>query len=279
MVAVALGLAASVSWGIADFLGGLKARSIDLLAVLAVSQAVALVVLALATAIRFEGPPGGETFAYAAVAGTGGLVGLAAFYRGLAVGAMAVVAPIGGLAAALPVVVGIATGERPGALQLAGIVLALAGVALASREQDGDGEGPRVAAGVGLALLAALGFGTFLLAMDTAGDGDVLWALLAARCTTVATLAVAVAVARPRLGEARAHLGALVAIGLLDMGANGLYAVAATEGLVSLVAVLASLYPVVTILLARVVLAERVSRPQQLGVLLVLAGVAGIAAG
>ncbi len=136
-----------------------------------------------------------------------------------------------------------------------------------------------MAAGVGLALLAALGFGTFLAAMDVAGDGDVLWALLVARGTSVALLGVAVAIARPALGELRGHEGAVVAIGVLDMAANALFALAATEGLVSVVAVLSSLYPVVTILLARAVLGERVRGAQQAGVALVLLGVVAIAVG
>lgn len=277
MVAVALGLTASIAWGTADFLGGLKSRTLSLLAVLAVSQTVALMLLAGATAIRGDGPPAGGDLALAALAGAGGVLGLAAFYRGLAIGAMAVVAPIGGLGAALPVAVGVATGERPGPLAAAGIALALAGVVLSARE-EGDG-GARVAAGVGLALLAALGFGTFLAAMDVAGDGDVLWALLVARGTSVALLGVAVAIARPALGELRGHEGAVVAIGVLDMAANALFALAATEGLVSVVAVLSSLYPVVTILLARAVLGERVRGAQQAGVALVLLGVVAIAVG
>ena len=277
MVAVALGLTASLAWGTADFLGGLKSRTLNLLAVLVASQAVALILLAAATGIRGDGPPAAGGLALAALAGAGGVLGLAAFYRGLAIGAMAVVAPIGGLGAVLPVAVGVATGERPGALAVAGIALALAGVVLSSRE-EGDG-GTRMAAGVGLALLAALGFGTFLTAMDAAGDGDVLCALLMARCASVALLGVAVAIARPALGELRGHEGAVLAIGVLDMAANGLFALAATEGLVSVVAVLSSLYPVVTILLARAVLGERVRASQQLGVALVLVGVVGIALG
>lgn len=280
MLAIALGLAASLSWGVADFIGGLKSRALDVLAVLAISQSVALVLLVAATAALDEGPPAASALAYAALAGGAGVVGLAAFYRGLAIGAMSVVAPLGGLGAVLPVAVGVAGGERPGAVQVAGVALALAGVALAAREPaPDDGSPARLAAGTGLALLAALGFGTFLAAMDAAGDGDVLWALLVARCVSVGLLAGAALVRRPDLREARPHLGPLAAVGVLDLAANGLYVLAATEGLVSLVAVLASLYPVVTVILARALLGERVRRSQLAGVGLVLAGVAGIAAG
>jgi drug/metabolite transporter (DMT)-like permease len=279
VVAVALGLAASITWGAADFIGGLKSRALDVLAVLVVSQFAALVILALATAARGEGPPSGESLAYAAAAGAGGVLGLACFYRGLAVGTMSVVAPIAGLGAALPVAVGVAGGDRPSALQSAGVALALAGVVLASREEPEERAGGTggLAPGAGLALLAALGFGTFLVLMDSAADGDVLWALLVARAASVALLAAAVIAARPTLPSPRAHLPALAAVGILDLGANGLYALAAGEGLVSLVAVLSSLYPVTTILLARVVLRERMRRSQGAGVVLVLLAVGAIA--
>jgi drug/metabolite transporter (DMT)-like permease len=280
VVAVALGLAASITWGAADFIGGLKSRTLDLLAVLAVSQVVALALLAVATAVRGEGPPSGESLVYAAAAGAGGVLGLACFYRGLAVGTMSVVAPIAGLGAVLPVAVGVAGGDRPGGLQSAGVVLALAGVVLASREpSDGAAGTGGLAPGAGLALLAALGFGTFLVFMDSAGDGDVLWALLVARLASVALLAAAVAAARPALPDARRHLPALVTVGILDLSANSFYTLAAGEGLVSLAAVLSSLYPVATIVMARLFLGERVRRGQALGVGLVLLAVGAIAGG
>ena len=131
-------------------------------------------------------------------------MGLAALYRGLAVGAMAVVAPIAALGAGIPVAVGIATGDRPSAIVVAGIVVALAGVALAAREEAPEGGGARLAVGAGLAMGAALGIGLFLLGMDAASDDGVLWALLCARGASVALLLVAVAghPARPGRGEA-----------------------------------------------------------------------------
>jgi drug/metabolite transporter (DMT)-like permease len=279
VLAVVLGLASSLSWGISDFLGGLKARQLQLLTVLVLSQAVGLALIAAIVAARSEPAPDAQHVAYACLSGLAGVGGLAAFYRGLAVGAMAVVAPISGTAAAIPVTVGLISGERPGGLQVAGIVLAIAGVALASRELPEEGGGARVATGVGLALLAALGFGSFFVAMDAASEDDLFWAIFFNRATSVSALLVLTAVLRPRLSVHRGDVRALLAIGALDIGANTLFAAASTEGLVSLVAVLASLYPVVTILLARVVLGERVRRAQQAGVVLALAGVALISAG
>jgi drug/metabolite transporter (DMT)-like permease len=279
VVAVALGLAASASWGLADFIGGVKSRTLDLLAVLAVSQAMALVILAVVLVVSREPAPELSALAAAGGAGAVGVAGLGALYRGLAIGAMAVVAPIAALGAAIPVAVGVATGDSLAPLQAAGIVLALAGVALASREEAPEGGGARLAVGVGLALAAAAGIGLFLVGMDAAGDDGIIWALFTARLVSVSLLAGAVLVTRPDLRAARPHLGAVAAIGVLDLGANGLFALAATEGLVSVASVCSSLYPVVTIFLARVILSERVRPSQQAGVVLVMAGVVGIAAG
>jgi drug/metabolite transporter (DMT)-like permease len=279
VLAVVLGLASSLSWGVSDFLGGLKARQLQLLTVLVLSQAVGLALIAVIVAVRSEPAPDAQHVVYACLSGLAGVGGLAAFYRGLAVGAMAVVAPISGTAAAIPVTVGLISGERPTGLQVAGIVLAIAGVVLASRELPKEGETARVAAGVGLALLAALGFGSFFVAIDAASEQDLFWAILLNRATSVTALVALTLVLRPSLSVDRGDVHALLAIGALDIGANTLFAAASTEGLVSLVAVLASLYPVVTVLLARVVLGERVRRAQQAGVVLALAGVALISAG
>ena len=157
------------------------------------------------------------------------------------------------------------TGERPGALQALGIALAIAGVALASRELPEEGGSPRLAAGAGLALVSALGFGSFFVAMDAASGPDLFWAILFNRVASFSALALAALAVRPRLTIARSDMRALLLIGALDISANGLFAAASTEGLVSLVAVLASLYPIVTIALARLVLGESVRRVQQAG--------------
>jgi drug/metabolite transporter (DMT)-like permease len=281
VLAVALGLGASIAWGFADFLGGLKARQLALLTVMLGSQAAGLVLIAAIVAIRGEGAPGGDFALFAALSGAAGVVGLASFYRGLAVGAMAVVAPISSLAAAIPVAVGIATGDRPSALQLAGVLVALVGVAFASREEVEEarrGE-TRIAAGVGFALLSAVGFGCFFVAMDAASDDDVFWAVLVNRITSVTLLVAAVAIARPRLSASGGDLRMLGLIGVLDISANALFAVASTEGLVSIVSVLASLYPVTVVVLAYVVLRERIQQLQLAGAAGALAGVALITAG
>jgi len=279
VVAVALGLAAGISWGVADFLGGLKSRQLSVLVVLVVSQAVGAVLVGVIIVARGEGPPATEYLLIGALAGLSGLAGLAAFYRGMAVGAMSVVAPISATGAAIPVTVGIATGDRPRAVQVAGLVLALVGVVLASREVREGSAGTKVAAGTGLALVAAVGFGGFFVGLDLASEGDVLWALLAARSVDIVLLVAVGLALRPGHDLSARDLRDLAAVGVFDVAANALFAFASTQGLVSLVAVLASLYPVTTILLARLVLKESVRTSQAVGVALALLGVAAIAAG
>ncbi|HVM18057.1 MAG TPA: EamA family transporter [Gaiellaceae bacterium] len=276
MTAVVLALAASVSWGVGDFLGGIGSRRASTLAVLAVSQAVGLVGIAVVVVATGRAPFGPAAAAAAVAAGVAGVVGLGALYRGFAVGAMGVVAPIAASAAVVPVVYGLARGERPGELQLAGMAAALAGVVLASREPGPVGR--RVAAGVGLALVAAVGFGGYIVAIDAAAAADPLWAVLVARAVSSA-LAVAVATARRSVLLPRRLLPLGGAIGILDVGANVLLVLALTRGYVSVVSVLASLFPVVTVGLAAVVLGERLARTQALGAALALLGVALIASG
>jgi drug/metabolite transporter (DMT)-like permease len=276
LIAIALALCASTLWGVGDFLGGLSSRRLATLTVLAVSELAGWLAVAVVVVATRPELPSGEAVAMAALAGIGGVVGLGGLYRGMAVGAMGVVAPISSAAAVLPLAVGLASGDRPSELQLAGVAVTLAGIVLVSRERTDAGA--RLAAGAGLALLAAIGFGSYFVFIDVASDDGVAWAVLFSRGTAT-VLAVGAAVAL-RSGLPRGSaLPALIAIGLFDVSANGLLALALTKGLVSLVSVLSSLYPLVTVVLARAVLGERVARAQTIGIGAALAGVALIAAG
>src|SRR4051812_9169472 len=278
MFAIALGLAASLSWGVADFFRGVPSRHMPVVAVVLGSQLAGLVLVAVIVALRGEAPPGGDFAAYAALSSLAGITGLTAFYKGLSIGAMGVVAPLSSLAAAIPLVVGLATGDRPSAFQAAGVAIAIVGVLLASREA-GEHGGGNVAKGAGFALLSAVGFGCFFLAIDKASDADVLWAVAVNRTVSVALLGAALLVTRPKLGLRPADMRMLAIVGVLDILANSFFALAATKGLVSVVAVLASLYPVVTVVLARVVLKERLQVSQRVGAALALTGAALISAG
>jgi drug/metabolite transporter (DMT)-like permease len=275
MRSIALALSASLTWGLADFFGPLKGRTLGALRALVYVQLGGLAAIALAIAIRGKGPADlGALFAIpAAISGT---LGLYAYYRGMAVGAMSIVAPIAGISAGVPVIFGIVTGDRPSLWQWLGISAALGGVFLASRE---PGRGGRVAAGVGLALLAAIGFGGYFPPMHAAGEADFWWASLIFRMTSTSVILAAVAIRRPSLAVSPIEVPLLALIGIGDMLGNLLFAAASTSGLVSTTSVLASLYPIITVVLARLVLKERVARSQEAGIALTLAGVALISAG
>lgn len=279
MSAIALALTAALAWGVADFVAGREARRVALLSVLVVSQGAGLALALLVVALRLEPPPSAAFLLPAALSGVCGMLGLAALYRGLAVGAMSVVAPLAATGAAIPVAVGVATGERPGLVQAAGLAIALAGVVLVSLEPRADGVTRRVASGAGLGLLAALALGLFFVALDRASEEDVLWAVLVNRITSVSLLVTAVLVSRPELRAARSRAPALALVGIFDIGANALLALASTKGLVSVVGVLGSLYPVVTVVLAAVLLRERLRPAQRAGAAGALAGAALIGAG
>jgi drug/metabolite transporter (DMT)-like permease len=197
-----LALGASLAWGFADFFGPLVSRTLGSLRVLFWAQVGGLLAIAIAVAIRGQGPAGWAVL-FAILASLGGMLGLFAYYRGMQEGAMSVVAPIAGISAIVPVIFGIASGDSPSTPQIAGIACALAGVGLASIEHH-EGS-PRVAAGVGLALLAAVGFGFYFPWMHAAGKVDFWWASLVFRATALLLL-VAVVGARhtpPQAASAR----------------------------------------------------------------------------
>jgi drug/metabolite transporter (DMT)-like permease len=273
--AAALALAAAVSWGIGDFFGGLKSRSLQPVAVLIVAQPIGGVLLGIWVVIRGQGPPGSEVL-WACVASVFGTTGLIAFYRGMAAGALSIVAPIAGAGAAIPVIWGLAQGDHPSVYQELGFAAALMGVILASFERRPDAA--RLAAGVGWAAIAMVAFGGYYIPMHAASHADFLWAAFVFRLTSTTLIGAAWLVFRPPSAR-RADLPVLTAVGVLDTGGNVFFTAASARGLVSVVSILASLYPVVTVLLARAVLHERVHRSQELGIVLALVGIVLISAG
>lgn len=279
VAAIVLSLFSSASFGVADFFGGLASRRYALLTVMVVSQGAGLVVIAVVVALRGEGPPDAGFLPAALFASVVGTVGLAALYQGLAVGLMSVVAPLAATAAAIPVIVGALTGESATGLQYAGIAVALGGILLVSRARQGADAGARLATGAGLGVLAAVFIGLFFVAIDHASEEDPYWATLVLRCGSLTLIGVATVVRRPSLRLAGRSALLLPLVGLLDLVGNVLLAVATTKGVVGVVAVLTSLYPVVTVALARVVLRERMTTIQAAGVCAAFAGVTLIALG
>jgi drug/metabolite transporter (DMT)-like permease len=273
-----LALSGAVLWGVGDFLGGLASRRIAVLAVLAISQGIGLAGVVLWVLLAGDPFPGVAELLPAAAAGVAGLVGLGALYRGLAIGAMGIVAPISAASPIVPLAVDAARGITPALLQWIGVALVLTGIVTLSREPGGVGP-QRVAAGAGLALVAALGFGSFVVGIDAGSDESAPWAVVAARSASVSLVLIAIVVTSSSLRAPRSVLPLLVGVGIFDTGANVCVAFATTEGAAGIVAVLSALYPVVTIVLARIVLAERLSRPRRAGGVVALAGAALVAAG
>jgi drug/metabolite transporter (DMT)-like permease len=268
MVAIALALGASLAWGLSDFVAGVKSRELAVVWVLLVSQSTGLVLVTGAAMIAGEPLPSLHAMAWATGAGIAELIGFAAFYRALAIGTMAIVSPISATAAIVPLFVGMVDGQVPTTAQALGMALALGGAALASSEA-----GRRSAHGVGLAVIAALAFGIFFVGMDISADDGALWAVSFTRAAPVAILlGIVVGLRLPRLD--RRAIAPLAAIGGLDIGANVMFATALTVGMAGLVSVLGSLYPLATVMLARAVLREHVSRQQRTGVAAALAGIA-----
>jgi drug/metabolite transporter (DMT)-like permease len=282
VLAVVLALGASLAYGLADFAGGIKSRSLPVLSVVLLTHGTALAVIALVVtgaALTGAALPDGDHVAYAGVAGLAEAVAVVALYRGLAVGTMSIVAPVSAVAPGFAVVAAAVLGELPGAGQGAGIALAAVGIVLISLDRSGSDAGRAAGASVAYGLATALGFAAFLIAMDGASEGGVAWALLVARLTSVAVLAAVFLARRQPFAIPARELPAVGAIGLLVLAADGLYGLASTEGLLSVVAVLSSLYPVVTIALARVYLHERLRGLQQVGVAITLCGAAVISVG
>jgi drug/metabolite transporter (DMT)-like permease len=275
-LALVLALASSAVWGTADFSGGLLSRRLPAFAVTVVSQAAGFAPLLVALGVR--GSLDWRGFGFGLLAGVGGGAGLAAFYRALSLGTMSVVSPIAACSAVVPFVISLASGERPGALALVGAVVALGGAVLASAEERRSESRERSRA-IALAVVAAVALGVFIYFLGLGSrEGDALSTLVGARTGSLATLVAGALVFRAQVRVPRRALAAVAAVGLLDVAANALFAFASGHGLLSLVSVLGSLYPVMTVLLAHVVLHERLTRVQQVGIVLALAGVAAIAA-
>lgn len=281
-------LLAALLWGTADYLGGTAARRLPVASVLGVQQLIALLGLVPLAAVigAFDEP---RAYVLPGIfAGLAGMVALGAFYRALATGTMGVVAPIAALGVVVPIALSLLDGERPGPAQLVGMAVAVVGVVLASGPEI-SGRGRGGATPLLLAGLAALGFGAVLVLVAEASGGEggslgaIVMTLLTMRLASVCVLTVLLVAFAPargmEIGVRRSDLPVLVAIGVFDVGANGAYALASQSDLVSVSAVLASLYPVTTVLLARRFQAELLGGVQLVGVALALVGVVLLAGG
>jgi drug/metabolite transporter (DMT)-like permease len=276
-VGIVLAGLSALMYGAGDFLGGLASRKMPVITVLLFSQLVGLfVAVAAAMALGQPLPPLADLL-WGAVAGVCGTAGLAALYRALATTLVAIASPVAAVTgAAIPVVLGLILGERPSGLAWVGIALAVPAIVLLTAGpagHAGKGVARRAAA---LGIVAGVGFGLFFFSISRTSPGSGLWPLAAARLSTISLVVLFAAVTRSTLRPARDGFSVVLFSGLLDMGANIAFLLASRIGLLTITAVVTSLYPGPTVLLAVLVFRERMTVPRVLGIALALAGVACI---
>lgn len=271
-VPVALAVLSAISWGTSDFIGGLAARDIDPRLVVVWSQVVGLAVGIMA-APALGGEPSTSDMVWGAVAGAGGGLGLLALYTGLSTGKISVVAPISGvMAAGAPLIFGIIIGEQPSPTAMVGMVVAMAAIWLVSVGEE------VAASGLGLALMAGAGFAFFSIAIGQSGDHAGMWPLIPARGASIVVIGTITLVHSRSLRISRTGRGKVGAAGAGDMVANMFFLAAAQTGLLSIAAVVSSLFPAQTVLLGRIVLNERVDARRWMGLALALVSVGLISA-
>lgn len=300
-----LGLAAAVMYGSTDFAGGLLSRRTSSpLAVIITGSTASGILTWAALALTGGSPPGPHVIAWSLLAGACSGIGTVALYRGLARGRMSVVGPVSAVGAAvLPVIMGMATGERPSPLAILGVLLALPAIALVAGDGDGDastaartGTGTRTATGTepadgrpsrsarlrssGLTdgLIAGVAFGVFFIALAQAGGGAGLWPMAFEQIGALSLVLAAAAATHTPLRLPPRDAAASASIGIGGLIATFLYYAATHAGMLAIVAVLTSLYPGVTVLLARTVVRERISRSQRAGLSLCALAIVAIAA-
>jgi drug/metabolite transporter (DMT)-like permease len=267
---------AALTWGSGDFGGGLLSKRAPVLAVVLVSQLVGIVIALVLAIVRGETMPLASDVPWSILGGVGGGIGIVALYHGLATGRMGVVAPVTGvLAAAIPVTFGVLTEGPPSLLVAAGIGLAIVAVILVSRVDDGRA-GP---SGIGVALLAGVAIGSFGIAINHISDGHTFGPLTIIRAAEAVLIVAVIVIGRQAWRMDRRWLPALAGVGILDMAGNAAFILAVQAGSLAIAAILSSLYPVTTVVLATVFLHERVTRAHAVGIALAAGAIVCIAAG
>lgn len=267
---VIFGLAASLCWGSGDFNGGLASRRASATSVVIAAYAVGFVLLIALALIWREPFPALRDIAWGGFAGLAGAIGLISFYSALSIGRMGIAAPVSAiLTASLPVLFGAFTEGLPGLLQLVGFVLALLAIGLISRPERAKGR-PE---GIGLALLAGCGFGCFFILISRVSPTATFWPLAVARLTSVLFLLLMAGMRRQQILPAMKVAPLVLLAGVLDAIGNAFFVLAAHSGRLDVAAVLSSLYPAATVLLAAILLRERVTRIQVIGIVIALVAV------
>ena len=287
-MAIILGIGAAIGFGVVDFIGGVQSRRHSVPIVVAISQGTGFTLMGALLIITGQQLPPLGAAVLAFFSGVALLLGVTAYYRGLSIGAMGVVGPIAATAVVIPLAVGLISGDDLSSMQAAGIALAVGGIITTGYQPTSGLRDGKLARGVGAAILAAIGIGIYYPLVDfAANDATVIWVVFLHRFGAVTAIATFVypylargPMKRPDHGRerfGRFDTGSLIGMGVISVISTGLFAAATTEGLLAVVSVLAAMFPVTTILLARVFLGERLSVAQRVGAIAALAGVALIA--
>ena len=273
-----LALVSAALYGAADFFGGIAARRAPVVPVVTIAQGTGVVLLLALMPFLAPASPSTADLSWGAAAGIAGGAGVAWLYRALAIGTMAIVAPVTAVCAVvIPVAVGLILGERPGALTLIGIMTAVLSIVLVSQRPPDSPEAEArpsgLPAGLGIALLSGVAIGVFFLCLAQTRSDAGMWPLVAARVASTGLFALGAVVTGVPLAIPPRALALATVGGALDVAANALYLLAARRGALSIVVTLVSLYPASTVLLANVFLRERFSRLQAVGIVCALAAI------
>jgi drug/metabolite transporter (DMT)-like permease len=279
VLAVALALTASLAWGTSDWVGGTWTRRTSLSGVILVTQIAGLAFTGAFAVLQGHGLPDADVLLPGMLAGVASVFAIAAFYKGLAIGIMSIVAPISATGVVVPIAVGLLRGDRPSVTQAAGMGVAALGVLLASSERSAGKRPAPSRYSIGLALLAAFSIGVAYVGMDLAAAHDPAWGVFTLRLTSAIIFGTIIATRRPVLNLTLAALPVLVLVGLGDNIANALFSLATTHGYLSVVAVLGYVYPAFTVVLAHLFSSERLAGRQLAGIAAALAGAGAIAVG
>ncbi|MCF8069697.1 MAG: DMT family transporter [Desulfobacterales bacterium] len=279
MEAILYSLFACCAWGGSDFLGGMKSRKMPVLLLIFTVKIIGLTLLVGILFLYGGAFPDGRHILYACTAGFFGIIGMACIFRGMAIGSIGVISLIGSTSATIPVFFDLLAGNRLSFLQLSGIVLAMTGIIFLSLEKFSLNTKKRLSAGVGLAIIGAVLTGFFFVFIDLASNQDPFWASLFSRLSAFTVIGLALAIQRPGYQFKKADIPVLLGLALLDTTGFIAICVATTTGLVGIVSVLTSLYPVVAIFLAFVFLHEKMKKNQIIGAIVALSGVLLISGG
>ncbi|MCF8069494.1 MAG: DMT family transporter [Desulfobacterales bacterium] len=279
MTAVLLSLMACLGWGFADYFGALKSRKLPLIVVLTIPQIIGLFAVIPFLISNLSAGPTPHTILFGSLAGFFGMLGLAALYRGMAIGPIGVVSLIASMCAILPVIFDLALGNRLSTMQTIGIILALASIILLREKNTRTDKSKQKKTGIGYAFVAALGLGLMYIFLDAASNSDPYWTSMVERLTIALLLTVVFLINKPIYKFNRADLPVLAIIGVFNALSTVAFSVASTMGMISIVSVLSSLYPIVPIVLASMLLHERLTLNQIFGVIMALSGIIMVSAG